>query len=296
MWYRQGVHPKMDLMARRTVSVDDFSRTDSLNNRVHFNDAIDYNEELEPWYRTLSPSDPISKNVFQFGIPPGYEYNVNDNGATETDIDFHDHRRSAGKRRERISLGHGIKKDSSPDNNVGWDNMSQSNYSSASGPELAHEIGYYSKLYDDINNKSKVKKSKKPWKRNKAKFIPGDYNETGTNLVKASSVGDISQSKGYTHKTGKTQSGEIFSSSPGNDGPDENIPSSTWSSGADENPYEELSRIKRKIPPVKPPRPHKNRSSGEFMNSFCFLTIVTRLLYTSKGTSQNTYKLQCSWA
>ena len=254
----------MDQIVRRSVSVDDFSRTDSPNNRVHFNDAVDYNEELEPWYQTLSPSEPVSKDVFQFGVPPGYKYSVNDSGATEADINFHDHRRSAGRRRERMSSDHGTKKDSSPDNNVGWDNMSQSHYSSVSGSELAHEIGYYSKLYDDINNKSKVKKSKKPWKRNKAKFIPGNYDEpVSTNLAKSRSESDITQSKEYTHKTGKKQIGEKVSSLAGIDGHYQNILSSTC--GSDENPYEELSHIKKKVPPVKPPRPHKNRNNGEFI-------------------------------
>lgn len=53
--------------------------------------------------------------------------------------------------------------------------------------ELAHEIGYYNKLYEDINA-SKMKKSKKPWKRNKGYYTPSEEVEkVQTQLMQRSS-------------------------------------------------------------------------------------------------------------
>lgn len=84
-----------------------------------------------------------------------------------------------------------------PDGSIAYDSLSPSNFS---GPELAHEIGYYSKIREDINAVDKIKKSKKPWKRNKAKFSPGDFDEKlHTNLVKARSASSIAQSTESLH-------------------------------------------------------------------------------------------------
>ncbi len=84
-----------------------------------------------------------------------------------------------------------------PDGSIAYDSLSHSNFS---GPELAHEIGYYSKIREDINAVDKIKKSKKPWKRNKAKFTPGDFDEKlHSNLVKARSASSIAQSTESLH-------------------------------------------------------------------------------------------------
>ena len=133
-----------------------------------------------------------------------------------------------------------------------WDNTSQSNYSTGSGPELAHEIGYYNKLYEDINSTSKTKKTKRPWKRNKAKFTPSDDDEkVFSNLVKARSVSNIVQSTEYMHRTERMQRPrndhyENLPSLPGHDNTYENIPSLSKYDGTDEDPYEEVPHVKRK--------------------------------------------------
>lgn len=249
MWYRQGARPKEPMgHPHRAVSAEPSRRRDSPSNRVHFNDDIDYSDSLQ---RTVSLTNLTDNGAmrFQFSFAPGEK----DNGGTFSDL------HGPGRPFEDISSDQ-IAEDETVPNNAPSDDELQNKHSASMGPELAHEIGYYSKLYEDINSKNKAKKSRKPWKRNKAKFTPSDDDvRVFSNLVKARSTSNIAQSSGCLSGS-FSESYENIPPAKNHNDTYENLPSLD---DTEENPYEEMPHVRRKVPPVKPPRPLKKQDHGK---------------------------------
>ncbi len=248
-WHRQGARPKVFLKKQskhKAASVSDLTLPKDWpsSNRVHFNDDVDY-----------VSSEPLQRNHRAVSHP---DLSVSGFSANELPVT---------SKSTSLTLPNPARKTHKSSETFSWEDMSQD---VSSGPELAHEIGYYSRLYEDINSGCKAKKSKRPWRRNRAKFNPSDENDIlFSNLVKARSVSDISQSGSTKHATSESTNDDgswpkepRFSGQSSSAADLQSSASQQSSLAREENPYEDVSVLQERLPPNRPPKPPRLHQRG----------------------------------